>query len=108
MGLIAAGFALAVAQAAGIGGRLLWGYVSDRYIGPVATLAVLSAGIALCALATPLLQYADSSLIILMVLSVFGGCAIGWNGVYLAEVARQAPEGQAGYATGGTLAITFL
>lgn len=108
MGLIAAGFALAVAQAAGVGGRLLWGYVSDHFIGPVATLALLSAVIALCALATPLLQYAGSGFVILIVLSVFGGCAIGWNGVYLAEVARQAPEGQAGLATGGTMAITFL
>src|SRR5688572_27882465 len=34
--------------------------------------------------------------------------AIGWNGVYLAEVARQAPPGKAGLATGGTLAITFM
>jgi len=43
-----------------------------------------------------------------MVLVVFGGTAIGWNGVYLSEVARQAPEGKASMATGGTLAITFL
>jgi MFS family permease len=28
--------------------------------------------------------------------------------VYLAEVAREAPPGQASIATGGTLAITFL
>jgi MFS family permease len=33
---------------------------------------------------------------------------VGWNGVYLAEVARQAPSGMAGMATGGTLVITFF
>jgi MFS family permease len=38
----------------------------------------------------------------------FGASAIGWNGVYLAEVARRAPEGMASMATGGTLAFTFL
>ena len=42
------------------------------------------------------------------VLFVFGATALGWNGVYLAEVARQAPAGMAGIATGGTLAITFF
>jgi MFS family permease len=39
---------------------------------------------------------------------VFGATASGWNGVYLAEVARQAPPGTAGKATSGTLALTFL
>jgi MFS family permease len=41
-------------------------------------------------------------------LLLFGASAIGWNGVYLAEVARQAPEGKASVATGGTLTFTFL
>jgi MFS family permease len=43
-----------------------------------------------------------------LVLMLLGATAIGWNGVYLAEVARQAPHGQAGVATGGTLGFTFL
>ena len=42
------------------------------------------------------------------VLVVFGASAVGWNGVYLAEVARQAPPGMASMPTGGTLAVTFL
>ena len=48
------------------------------------------------------------TLAVVVVLVVFGACAVGWNGVYLAEVARQAPAGMAGMATGGTLAITFF
>ena len=43
-----------------------------------------------------------------MVRIVYGASAIGWNGVYLSEVARQAPEGKASMATGGTLTFTFL
>ena len=39
---------------------------------------------------------------------LLGATAIGWNGVYLAEVARQAPKGQASVATGGTLGFTFF
>jgi len=39
---------------------------------------------------------------------VLGATAIGWNGVYLVEVARLAPPGLAGQATGGCLFFTFV
>ncbi|MGB6102505.1 MAG: MFS transporter, partial [Pusillimonas sp.] len=108
LSLIVAGFILAVSQTAGVAGRLLWGYVSDRLLGPIRMLVCLALLILICALVTPLLKYTNAQWIIVIVLSVFGSCAIGWNGVYLAEVARQAPAGQASIATGGTLALTFL
>ena len=40
--------------------------------------------------------------------SVFGATAVGWNGVFLAEVARLAQPGQAGQATGACMFFTFL
>jgi len=40
--------------------------------------------------------------------AAFGGTAIGWNGVYLAEVAREAPPGKTVEATGGALFFTFF
>jgi MFS family permease len=43
-----------------------------------------------------------------IVCGLFGGSAVGWNGVYLAEVARIATPAQAGFATGGSLFFTFL
>jgi hypothetical protein len=46
--------------------------------------------------------------VVLLVAVVYGATAIGWNGVYLAEVARIVPPGQAASATGGTLAMTYL
>lgn len=107
MSLIAAGALLAVSQAAGVVGRLVWGYISDRYAGPVNTLGILALLIVGCVVLIPLLR-ADSDIFMVILLAVFGSCAIGWNGVYLAEVARQAPAGQASIATGGTLAMTFL
>src|SRR5690606_28032929 len=108
MGLIVAGFTLAIAQAAGVAGRLLWGDDPDRFLGAPTVLAVLAILIAVCAVAAALLQFIDSPLLVIVVLSLFGSSAVGWNGVYLAEVARQAPPGQAGMATGGTLAMTFF
>ncbi len=107
MSLISAGALLAVAQTAGVAGRLLWGYVSDRYAGPVNTLGLLAVLIVGCVLLIPFLPM-DAHISLIILLAVFGSCAIGWNGIYLAEVARQAPAGQAGIATGGTLAMTFL
>lgn len=107
-GLVAAGLALSVSQFAGVGGRIAWGYVADRWLGARRMLAVLAAVMCLSALATALLPAALPSAVVLAILAVFGMSAIGWNGVYLAEVARQAPAGQASVATGGTLAFTFL
>lgn len=106
--LVKAGVMLAVAQAAGVVGRLLWGYVSDRYLGATRMLIVLALLIAVCAAASPFLERADSMVLTLIVLTLFGASAVGWNGVYLAEVARQAPVGMASVATGGTLSMTFL
>ncbi len=39
--------------------------------------------------------------------AVFGASAIGWNGVMLAELARIAPPGKAGFVTGGSVFVTF-
>ena len=107
-GLVAAGLALSISQFAGVGGRVAWGYVADRWLGARRMLALLAVLMALSALATALLQPAMPAWLVLAVLALYGMTGIGWNGVYLAEVARQAPAGQASLATGGTLAFTFF
>ncbi|AEG94026.1 MFS transporter [Ramlibacter tataouinensis] len=107
-GLVAAGFVLSVSQIGAVLGRVLWGYVADRWMGARRMLAALAAVMAMAAAATSALSQPVADLVVISVLFVFGASAIGWNGVYLAEVARQAPAGKAGMATGGTLAITFL
>jgi len=107
-GLVSAGLLLSVTQMGGMGGRILWGYVADKWLGAQKTLALLAALMALCSLTTALFLPVLPLLGIWMVLIVYGASAIGWNGVYLSEVARQAPEGKASVATGGTLTFTFL
>ena len=106
--LVAAGGALTVAQAAGVSGRMLWGYVSDRWLGATMMLIVIAVLLVIGALGTVMLGPESSPWFLFPVLVIFGASAIGWNGVFLAEIARQAPKGQAGVATGGTLCITFL
>jgi MFS family permease len=107
-GLVAAGFMLSISQVGAVVGRVLWGYVSDRWFGARRMLALLAGVMALASIATALLGPEVPTLVVALVLIVFGASAVGWNGVYLAEVARQAPAGMAGMATGGTLAFTFL
>lgn len=107
-GLVAAGLALTISQVGGVAGRVLWGWVADRSLGARRMLALLAGVMAASSLATAALTTALPTPLVLAVLVVFGASAIGWNGVYLAEVARQAPPGQASVATGGTLAFTFF
>lgn len=107
-GLVSAGLLLSVTQMGGIGGRILWGLVADKWLGAQRALALLAALMACSSLATALLLPVLPLWGIWIVLIVFGASAIGWNGVYLSEVARQAPEGKASVATGGTLTFTFL
>ena len=108
MGLVLAGLWLSWAQTGGIVGRVAWGYVADRWLGARRTLVMLAVLMAACTLATSALQTSWPVWLSGAVLVAFGASAVGWNGVYLSEVARQAPPGMASLATGGTLAITFM
>jgi MFS family permease len=107
-GLVAAGLALSVTQLGGIGGRVAWGYVADRWLGARGMLLLLASMMAICALGSAFLTTDTPHALVIAILVGFGASAIGWNGVYLAEVARRAPPGMASMATGGTLAFTFL
>ena len=107
-GLVSAGLLLSVTQMGGIGGRIVWGVVADKWLGAQKALALLAALMACSSMATALLLPQLPIWGVWLVLIVFGASAIGWNGVYLSEVARQAPEGKASVATGGTLTFTFL
>ena len=106
--LVSAGLVLSCSQMGGIVGRITWGYVADRWLGALRMLVVLSLLMAVCALTTATFDATTPVWQVVAVLVVFGASGIGWNGVYLAEVARRAPPGQAGLATGGTLSFTFL
>lgn len=107
-GLVAAGVALTIAQAAGVGGRILWGWVADNWLGSGYMLIGVAGILALGAIAMPWMTAESSVWFLYLVLIALGATAIGWNGVFLAEVARQAPPGQASVATGGSLGFTFL
>ena len=108
---LVAGSLLGLSQTGGVIGRVVWGYLSDRLIHPLHMLALVCTGVALAAFATSTLaglHYMPPPLVLAALMFFFGATVSGWNGVYLAEVARQAPPGAAGKATSGTLAVTFM
>ncbi|TFY96321.1 MFS transporter [Ramlibacter humi] len=106
--LVAAGGLLSASQAGGVVGRIAWGWMADRWLDPYRMLAILAAAMAVCAGGAALMQADTPATLVLVLLVAFGASAIGWNGVYLAEVARRSPPGMAGVATSGTLAFTFF
>jgi MFS family permease len=101
--LVAAGFVLTVSQVGGVAGRIFWGWTADRWGNCIATLLTLCF---IMALGTALCAFVDRSWPLLLVYALFfvlGSTASGWNGAFLAEVARLSPTGHVGSATGGSL-----
>jgi MFS family permease len=106
--LLSAGLMLSVAQGGGIVGRIIWGAAAGRVVGPVRLLALLGCAMGLASILTGFFTAHWPLVVILVVSAIFGATAIGWNGVFLAEVAKLAPPGRAAIATGGALFFTYF
>jgi len=107
MAIVLAGFVLAISQASGAVARVIWGFTADRGgIDPVRLLAALGIGMSLLALVTAFLSPDWPFALIVVVCAAFGATAAGWNGVFLAQLARLAP-GRVSEAAGGSHFATF-
>lgn len=102
-----AGAVLATAMTAGIIGRISWGVVADNGVRPRALLGILGVTMSVGAALTATFSGTWPPAAVFAVSFAYGATAIGWNGVYLSEVARIAPPGKAGAATGASLAMTY-
>ena len=105
--LVAAGVALSAAQVAGVVGRIAWGVVADRRRDARGTLLGLAVAMAVAAICMSLLGPNTPTAWVTALLVVFGATAVGWNGVFLATVARVAPS-SAAVATAGSLFFTYF
>ncbi len=105
--LVQAGVVLSVLMVAGVSGRIFWGGVADRVGDGNRVLLGVALIAAAAGLMTMSLNSGSAGTVIYGVLIVFGFSAIGWNGVFLAEIARLAPEGRTGSATGAALVPTY-
>ncbi|MGE5504725.1 MAG: MFS transporter, partial [Actinomycetota bacterium] len=105
--LVQAGMVLSAVQVAGALGRVVWGALADALSDGVATLAVIGAVSLAGTLATAAMTPDWPGWLVVAVLVAFGAAAVGWNGVYLAEIARTAPPDQVGRVTGLSLFFTY-
>jgi MFS family permease len=105
--LVEAGILLSSLQIAGVIGRLSVGMLADRWLGGMRMLIVLGIVTAMLALATGFLAPSWSTAMVFAVLVPFGAAALGWNGIYLAELAHAAEPAQIPRVTGASLFFTY-
>ncbi|MCA3182582.1 MFS transporter [Cupriavidus sp.] len=108
IGLTQAGLIYAVAQGAGIAGRLAWGHLADLARAPRGVLILLAVLMSAGTVATGMFTAQWTLVPLCLVAALLGATAIGWNGVYLGEVARLAPPGRVASVTGGALFCTYF
>ena len=91
----------------GIAGRILWGAVADYFRAPRVLLGLIGVAAGACAGLTVAFGPSWPVAATLAVSAMFGATAIGWNGVQLSELARNAPAGRVGAITGASGFISF-
>jgi MFS family permease len=106
-GLVAAGVMLSVAQGAGVTGRIAWGWIADRFGNCRTLLIAMSAVMVVCCSVMSLITPGWPQWLSALLFLVFGASAIGWNGLFLAEVARLSPAGKVSVATSGAMVWNF-
>ncbi|MCE8020910.1 MFS transporter [Halomonas sp. MCCC 1A11036] len=108
LSLVAAGAVVSMVHVAGVAGRLAWGALADRLRAGLPVLFGLTGAIALVFLLLSVLSGALPTWLIIALMVIAGATAVGWNGVYLAEVARRCEPGEVGEATAAVLVLTYM
>ena len=93
LGVHLAASLFSIALAVGIFTRLSWGWVADR-TSAVSVMGVMAIGTGLLCVLVTTVSIAWPVPLIGLIGIAFATMSASWNGVYLAEVARQAPDGQ--------------
>ena len=103
--LVSAGLCFLFVNCGGIAGRVAWGGLSDKWLSPKTTLMIIGI-ISVLSICGMFLISQDWNTFVLYTFSfVLGASTHGWNGVFLSEVANQAPVNEAHIWTGG---VQFL
>lgn len=106
--LTTAGVLAATAQAAGLVGRPLWGWVASHRAGSIGVLRWLGAMMSLCALLLGSAGAAMPATLLFLVVALFGLSASGWNGVFLSEVAARSDQTGVAAATAAAMVPLYL
>ncbi len=105
--LVAAGFLLSLVFAAGVTARILWGWVADLVGDSLLVLVALGLVMVLCCILLTSISSAWPGWALMVLFVVFGATGVSWNGIFIAEAARLAPQGQVSPAVGGAMVWNF-
>jgi MFS family permease len=101
LGLLTAGVAFSVSQAAGMIGQVGWAALSDRLLSVHAVMAIIGLLMSTAALATAAMSPHWPLGAVFAVAAGYGLSAAGYLPVLLGEVAKRSPSGQVGALTSG-------
>lgn len=105
--LVLAGTVLSITHASGAVGRISWGWLADRLrsggLALIVNGSIATVGTLLAAAMSPAWPIAA----LIAAAALFGFCAVGWNGVYMAVLSRLSPPGTVSFAVGGSLVWTY-
>ncbi len=105
--LVDAGICFLFVNLGGIIGRIVWGGLSDRWLTPKHTLTLIGivSAISLCGIF--LISNSWNNFLLFVFAFVVGASTHGWNGVFLSEIAEQAPAGEAHSWTAGVQFVIY-
>jgi nitrate/nitrite transporter NarK len=92
----------------GLPSRILWGYISSRWMSPNKVLALLGFVTTISVALTGLNSLSWPTWALLSVAVAVNATASGWQGVTLSEIARRAPPGQVGAITGSVISLSCI
>jgi len=107
LSLLLSGTVLSITHTSGAVGRLVWGWLADRLRSGGLVLMINGSLGMLGALLTAAMAPHWPIAAIAFTAAVFGFCAVGWNGVYMALISHLSPAGSVSFATGGSLVWTY-
>jgi MFS family permease len=105
--LAAAGLLLSIAQFGGFLGRLGFGLIVGPRLPVLRLLVTIGFGMTACAAAVGIVAGALHPVALGALCLLFGLTASGWNGVFLAEIARESPPGGIARITGGVMITAY-
>ncbi len=103
---LAAGI-LAGAQVMSTAARIAWGVVADRWVDPAVLLGGTGLAMAASSLGLALLPASAGDAAIVLAALACAATAMGWNGVYFAELARLSKPGEFAGMAGASQFFTF-
>ncbi|MGE4239991.1 MFS transporter [Ramlibacter sp.] len=98
---------LAIAQLASVITRVTAGHIADRWFPPRRLLSIFGFAMAAASVGLAFLPASPSVPLVGVVMVIAGATAMGWNGVFFAELVRVVPRDQLARAAGGTQFFLF-